>query len=334
MTKGISINIGINNLSDHYNFGVYQPLLYCANDAAAMANIAYKKHFQIDPIYSKPQPTAEDVTGAIEAASVTLNAEEGGGILLVTFAGHGSQIQRHGTTEPDQTWCLYNRQIIDKELAQLWSLFNEKVRILFISDSCHSGDVVASFTPVQPLDDIAEAGVVAELNELPAFTNHTFAEVITKKIVPNKLFEKIIGKLKKQLSFIGTKSKIFSKIASSERTATRLFEFGDRVISEHYDDIYERVFNGFNPVTIQASVISMSACGNLQDAIEKSGHGIFTAELKRVFNGSLYTNYQTFFDKVKESTSLENRLQTPEIRTLGNNANNVDAFMQKKPFEM
>ena len=36
---------------------------------------------------------------------------------------------------------LYDRQLIDDELYQLWSAFTAKVRIVMLSDSCHSGTV-------------------------------------------------------------------------------------------------------------------------------------------------------------------------------------------------
>jgi len=41
----------------------------------------------------------------------------------------------------DETWCLYNGQLIDDELYELWSYFEEGVKIFVISDSCHSGTV-------------------------------------------------------------------------------------------------------------------------------------------------------------------------------------------------
>jgi hypothetical protein len=41
----------------------------------------------------------------------------------------------------DETWVMYDRQLVDDELYDLWSQFAAGVRILVFSDSCHSGSV-------------------------------------------------------------------------------------------------------------------------------------------------------------------------------------------------
>jgi hypothetical protein len=42
----------------------------------------------------------------------------------------------------DETWCLYDGQLVDDELYAVWATFAPDVRILVLSDSCHSGTVV------------------------------------------------------------------------------------------------------------------------------------------------------------------------------------------------
>ena len=39
----------------------------------------------------------------------------------------------------DETWVLYDRELIDDELYALWGTFQTGVRIFVLSDSCHSG---------------------------------------------------------------------------------------------------------------------------------------------------------------------------------------------------
>ena len=41
----------------------------------------------------------------------------------------------------DETWVCHDRQLIDDELYELWGKFKAGVRILVLSDSCHSGTV-------------------------------------------------------------------------------------------------------------------------------------------------------------------------------------------------
>jgi hypothetical protein len=56
--------------------------------------------------------------------------------------------------EEDETWCLYDQQILDDELNLLFSEFKAGVRILVLSDSCHSGSVTkAAF--LRPIVDTA-----------------------------------------------------------------------------------------------------------------------------------------------------------------------------------
>ncbi len=52
----------------------------------------------------------------------------------------------------DETWVAFDRQIVDDELYALWGKFAPGVRILVLSDSCHSG------TANRSIDDDASAG--------------------------------------------------------------------------------------------------------------------------------------------------------------------------------
>jgi len=68
-----------------------------------------------------------------------------GDFIFITYAGHGSQIPDVNGDEPDgrdETWCLYDRMIVDDEIYAALSQFRAGVRIFFVSDSCHSGSVV------------------------------------------------------------------------------------------------------------------------------------------------------------------------------------------------
>ncbi|MEJ7636537.1 MAG: caspase family protein [Singulisphaera sp.] len=71
---------------------------------------------------------------------------EPGDLFLLHYSGHGSQIpDTVGSTEEvdklDETWCLHNAEMLDDELRRLWTCFKKDVRIIIISDSCHSGGV-------------------------------------------------------------------------------------------------------------------------------------------------------------------------------------------------
>jgi hypothetical protein len=71
-----------------------------------------------------------------------------GDLVVITYSGHGSWIPDLDDDEPDardEVLCPYdigqNRPLTDDELYDLFAERDRGVRIVFISDSCHSGTV-------------------------------------------------------------------------------------------------------------------------------------------------------------------------------------------------
>ena len=68
-----------------------------------------------------------------------------GDFFLCTYSGHGGQVRDKNHEEEsdrsDETWVLYDRQLVDDELYALWATFKPGVRVVILSDSCHSGSV-------------------------------------------------------------------------------------------------------------------------------------------------------------------------------------------------
>lgn len=65
-------------------------------------------------------------------------------MFVIYYSGHGGQVSDVNGDEADaydETWCLYNGQLIDDEIYYAFSSFKEGVRIFMLSDSCHSGTV-------------------------------------------------------------------------------------------------------------------------------------------------------------------------------------------------
>jgi hypothetical protein len=139
--KGMSLHIGINRVDpDHYQ-GWDGALQGCEPDARDMAAIAEDAGFEMTSLLTK-DATAEAVTGAITSAARALDA---GDLFWLTYSGHGSQVPDRNGEEPDQldeTWVCFDRQLVDDELYALWAQFRPGVRILVLSDSCHSGSAV------------------------------------------------------------------------------------------------------------------------------------------------------------------------------------------------
>lgn len=141
MKKGISIHIGVNLVDpEHYGNGVV-PLETCEQDARDMQQIALDQNFKSTTMLLTENATRAAVKSAIASASQELVS---GDMLFLTYSGHGGFVpDKSGDEEDrlDETWCLYDGQLIDDELFELWGSFAEGVRIVIISDSCHSGTV-------------------------------------------------------------------------------------------------------------------------------------------------------------------------------------------------
>ncbi|MBU1668991.1 caspase family protein [bacterium] len=142
MKRGISIHIGLNRVStEHYSSRVTL-LDTCEQDALDMQTIALSQNFKSSFLLLSENATREAVKATITLASEELTS---GDMLLLTYSGHGGFVlDRSGDEEDDrldETWCLYNGQLLDDELKYFWTLFDEGVRIFILSDSCHSGTV-------------------------------------------------------------------------------------------------------------------------------------------------------------------------------------------------
>ncbi len=146
MKKSISLHLGLNYVDpDHYE-GWDGELFACEADANDMTKLAQSRGFMSQTLLRK-QVTAEAVQAAILKAAKSLNS---GDTFFLTYSGHGGQVPdrngdegRFGDTPDamDETWCLFDRELIDDELAALYARFKAGVRILVLSDSCHSGSV-------------------------------------------------------------------------------------------------------------------------------------------------------------------------------------------------
>ncbi len=140
MPYGISLHIGLNEI-DPSHYGDPYTLVACINDAKDMMKIAKQKRFDESYILTNEKGTYENVVKHIKNAAKKLKS---GDFFFISYSGHGAFVPDNNKDEKDgndETWCLYNRMIIDDELASLWSKFKAGVRILMLSDSCHSGSV-------------------------------------------------------------------------------------------------------------------------------------------------------------------------------------------------
>lgn len=135
-----SLCIGINNYP-----GTDMDLRGCVNDAedwaATLSGRGYTVQKLIDDQANKAAMVAA-IRGLVQGA-------KSGDSVAITFSGHGTYAPDENGDEPDgldEGLCPYDIKqgnvLIDDEIHQLFAQRAAGVRILLISDSCHSGTVI------------------------------------------------------------------------------------------------------------------------------------------------------------------------------------------------
>jgi hypothetical protein len=158
MPRGLSIHIGLNRVDPAGYGGWDGPLASCEADMHAMGGICAAQGFEISNLPTA-HATWDRVAAAVRDAAGRLRA---GDTFVLTYAGHGGAYEDHEGDEADgqdETWCLFDGQVLDDELHELWYLFAPGVRVLVVSDSCHSATVARK---------IAKAGLVETVLRPPA----------------------------------------------------------------------------------------------------------------------------------------------------------------------
>ena len=142
MPTGRALAIGLNSVDPGHYAGWSGNLNACEADALSMAAIAGNRGFdEVNTLITR-SATREQVQNEIRAAAEDLQS---GDLFMLSYSGHGGQLPDMNDDEPDamdETWCLYDGEMIDDEVYGLLANFVENVRVLVLSDSCHSGSVV------------------------------------------------------------------------------------------------------------------------------------------------------------------------------------------------
>lgn len=276
MATGLSIHIGLNSVDPGHYQGWSGPLNACELDAKDMGLLAKSQRFQPTVLLTK-QATRAAVEAELSKAAASLKM---GDICLLTYSGHGGQTPdlNHDETDAlDETWCLYDGQLIDDELYALLGRFAKGVRVLVLADSCHSGtsiknaQILASYTNAQPQYvlnvNVRDTGVAV----LPTPSYRAMPlDVATRVYLANQQF--------------------YDPILSD----TSLKNAGDNV---------------------QASCLLISGCQDDQLSIDGPFNGVFTGTLKSVWNGGKFKgDHQDFWKAIKSRMAAS---QQPNLYPVG-----------------
>ena len=277
--RGLSLNIGLNSVSPGHYGGWTGDLSACEFDAKDMAALASGRGMKATVLLTKSGTRAK-VLAAVRAASKTLVK---GDFFFLTFSGHGGQVpdvSGEETDKLDETWCLYDGQLIDDELYLELGKFATGVRILVLSDSCHSGTVVRAGPPA--------IGIVApELRSKmmpPSVGMRTYE---AHKAFYDKLQMDVA---KAEGGTVVDPDEALAGVAVS----TRLTKIAKR---------------------FKARAILISGCQDNQSSYDGQHNGAFTGRLLTVWNrGNFDGNYVSFHAHIKSGMPA---IQTPNLFTMG-----------------
>lgn len=136
-----SLHIGINDYP-----GVGSDLSGCVNDAQDFQKVLFARGFNEQKMLLDKQATkAEIVAALIDLVGKTTTND----IAVITYSGHGTWVPDQDGDEADgrdEALCPWDlgttgAVLTDDELFEIFSSRHYSARIVFVSDSCHSGSV-------------------------------------------------------------------------------------------------------------------------------------------------------------------------------------------------
>lgn len=272
----LSLHIGLNAVSADAYEGWDGPLAACEFDASDMAAIAESKGMTSTVLLTK-KATRANVLAAIRDAAKSLGS---GGLFFMSYSGHGGQvpdIDHDEKDRKDETWCLFDGQLIDDELYFELSQFGAGVRVLVLSDSCHSGTVTRDRPPPLPPGTRARlmpAGVAIRVYE----AHKAFYDKLQRDVA------KAAG------GQVTDPDAALSQVGAAGQAST--------------------VTGRFKP-----SVILISGCQDNQVSLDGDHNGAFTEQLLKVWNhGNFQGSYGSFHARIRAGMPAS---QSPNLFVLG-----------------
>ena len=277
LNRGMSLHVGMNKV-DPNHYGGEQELFGCHNDAKAMAEIARACGYEPLGVLLDAKAKVKPVQDAIRAAAKDLKR---GDIFLLTYAGHGASVADSSGDEiddgRDETWCLFDRQLLDDELYALWSDFQEGVRVLVVSDSCHSGSVIRS--TVNGLVKMAAASALESGLPRP----RTLPDAVRRDV--NLRHRALYTEVARNLG--------------AAAGASGVFRLGSRRAVDH---------------PLACAVRLLSGCQDNQTSGDGDINGLFTSRLLQVLDRGFRGDYAAFHREIRRRMPTD---QTPNHWTIG-----------------
>ncbi len=295
--KALSLHLGLNVVSAAAYEGWEGPLAACEFDANDMAAIARSKGMKPTVLLTKKATRAALLAGMRNAAK----ALKAGDFFFLTYSGHGGQVPDANRDErdgKDETWCLFDGQLIDDELYFELSRFASGVRVLVLSDSCHSGSVTRERTPPPPPPG-QRPKLMPEAVALRVYDAH------------KAMYDKLQADVAKAAAAARATNKA---MADPDAALAQVAITGPALQAS-------TLVGSFRP-----AVLLISGCQDNQTSMDGDHNGAFTEKLLKVWNlGRFSGNYINLHARIRAALPAS---QSPNLFTLGPSA----AFVQQAPF--
>jgi hypothetical protein len=337
---GYAVAIGLNEVSPAHYGGWNGELSGCEPDAMDMQSIAQSQGLNVDVILTD-DATRSNVLGKLDDLA---NQLKSGDLLVVSYSGHGGQIPDLNGDETDgldETWCLYDGQLLDDELYEAWMKFRPGVRILVFSDSCHSGTVLRMLKKdfenpaserIRELDEMWKLQrVPPKLDRMKMLSLPEMREAV--RVRP--FLRDRIGSLPPSVSEPGETAIPQPVEVEAERVfVSRSMPPG--VLMKTYEDnrlLYDergKAAPREDSDQVKASVILISGCEDSQTSADIVFNGLFTWMLKNVWNNGAFSgDYRQFHEEIRERVQNENSGQSPAFYLTGDYN---DVFIGQRPY--
>jgi hypothetical protein len=276
--KALALHLGLNAVDRAHYDGWSGDLSACEFDAKSMAAIAKSRKMQSTMLLTK-KATRKAVLAAVRAAAKKLRA---GDLFFLTYSGHGGQMPDVSGEEPDkrdETWCLFDGELIDDELYLELGRFAAGVRVLVLSDSCHSGTV----TRAKPTGGRTKM-MPPRVADATYKKHQQFYDAIQRQI----------AQAAGRASVTDPDAALAQAHANGNGASNRLIRIAKKA---------------------KAGVILISGCQDSQTSLDGDRNGAFTEQLLNVWaNGTFQGNYTKFHAAIVKRMP---RTQTPNLFQLG-----------------
>lgn len=163
----LGLCVGVNNYP-----GTHMDLAGCVNDAKDWAAELGARGFEVTQLLDAKATKA----ALVDAFKSVIGAAGKGDTVVITFSGHGTYVPDLNGDEIDgldEALCPYDIQtgggaLIDDEIHAMFAARKPGVRLVLISDSCHSGTVTRAAGADPDSDDLPRARFLPMGNWLPA----------------------------------------------------------------------------------------------------------------------------------------------------------------------